>query len=543
MVMNIRRISLALAGLLSAGLYAGAQIRLGEGQVSASLESNSVYYVDDKAIGQGPDDKFGTNNYLKVDYSLGRFSAGIQLEGYMPALYGYELGEQPDVRKFFLAGKYVQWTDDSFEVRAGDIYDQFGNGLIFRSYEDRQLGLNNSLEGIRGIYRLSNYLTVKGLYGRPRLYTNYAESWIRGADLSVSIADIFGWNAVFLNVEGSYINRYEALDKDETIDFKTFYGLDTPSLNMASGRVNFNWNTLSLTGEYAWKSKDVMIGNSASATEGSAIYAEALYSWKTLSVSATYRMLDNMGTNLTLYGSGTANMMNYLPSLTRQYTYLLANLNPYQVNTLGENAGQVDLFYSLRSSSSRQKYWNFHVNWSGAYTLRPEQTPTGKPGLMWSDVNFDIERQWSKAFKTIFLFSRQEMSSVYGYDRKPYTSDIFVADLTWKFHRNLSLRAELQYLLCENAESEWSSGHCEGDWVAALVEFSVAPRWSVYVSDMYNIGMTKIHYYDGGVSYSKGRTRVQLSYGRHRAGYVCSGGVCRYSPAYTGVNLLLTTAF
>ena len=286
MVMNIRRISLALAGLLSAGLYAGAQIRLGEGQVSASLESNSVYYVDDKAIGQGPDDKFGTNNYLKVDYSLGRFSAGIQLEGYMPALYGYELGEQPDVRKFFLAGKYVQWTDDSFEVRAGDIYDQFGNGLIFRSYEDRQLGLNNSLEGIRGIYRLSNYLTVKGLYGRPRLYTNYAESWIRGADLSVSIADIFGWNAVFLNLEGSYINRYEALDKDETIDFKTFYGLDTPSLNMASGRVNFNWNTLSLTGEYAWKSKDVMIGNSASATEGSAIYAEALYSWKTLSVSA-----------------------------------------------------------------------------------------------------------------------------------------------------------------------------------------------------------------------------------------------------------------
>ena len=85
--------------------------------------------------------------------------------------------------------------------------------------------------------------------------------------------------------------------------------------------------------------------------------------------------------------------------------------------------------------------------------------------------------------------------------------------------------------------------HLWSDWVAALVEFSVAPRWSVYVSDMYNIGMTKVHYYDGGVSYSKGRTRVQLSYGRHRAGYVCSGGVCRYSPAYTGVNLLLTTAF
>ena len=128
--------TLAVTALLGY-TYSDAQIRLGQGQVSASLESNSVYYINDKALASGPEDKFGTNNYLKVDYSLGRFSAGIQLEAYMPALYGYELGEQPDVRKFFLAGKYVQWSDDSFEVLAGDIYDQFGNGLVFRSYEDK----------------------------------------------------------------------------------------------------------------------------------------------------------------------------------------------------------------------------------------------------------------------------------------------------------------------------------------------------------------------------------------------------------------------
>ena len=86
-------------------------------------------------------------------------------------------------------------------------------------------------------------------------------------------------------------------------------------------------------------------------------------------------------------------------------------------------------------------------------------------------------------------------------------------------------------------------GSCEGDWIAALLEFSVAPRWSFFASDMYNAGMTKIHYYSGGVSYSRSRTRIQLSYGRNRAGYICSGGVCRYSPAYTGVNLLITTSF
>ncbi len=548
--MNLKLVSVVFAGLLSC-LYANAQIRLGPGQISASLESNSVYYINDETIGEAPEDKFGTNNYLKLDYTLGRFSAGVQVEAYMPALYGYELGEQPDVKKFFLAGKYIQWTDESFEVLVGDIYDQFGNGLIFRSYEDRQLGLNNSLEGIRGIYRLSDYLTVKGLYGRPRLYTDYAGSWVRGADLSLSIADIFGWDALYLNLEGSYINRYEALDKDPNMDFAAYYRLDTPYLDMFSSSLDFSWNSLSLKGEFAWKSKDITPNVSTRAQEGMAVYAEALYNWKTLSFSATYRMLDNMGTSLSLYGSGTGNMLNYLPALTRQYTYMLANLNPHQVNnsnvlhpaagiTMGEHAAQADIFYSLRNKSVRHRYWNFHLNWSCAYTLK---TDAGQMHKLWNDINFDVERQWSRSLKTIFLYSRQEVCSLFGFDKKPYASDIFVADITWKFGGKYSLRGELQYLLCENDRSEWSSGHCEGDWVAALLEFSLAPRWSLYVSDMYNIGMSKIHYYDAGVSYAKGRTRVQLGYGRHRAGYVCSGGVCRYSPAYTGVNLMLTTAF
>ena len=55
--------------------------------------------------------------------------------------------------------------------------------------------------------------------------------------------------------------------------------------------------------------------------------------------------------------------------------------------------------------------------------------------------------------------------------------------------------------------------------------------------------MTKVHYYNGGFSYSKSRTKVALGYGRYKAGYICSGGVCRQIPAYTGANLSLTMMF
>ena len=522
---------------------AGAQIRLGDGQLTGSFETNSIYYVDDSGLGDAgtaPDDKFGSNNYLKVDYNYGRFSAGLQADAYLPALQGYEIGQQPGAHKFYLSSKYIQWQDNNFSVLVGDIFDQFGNGLIYRSYEDRQLGFNNSVEGIRGIYRFGSFVELKGLYGRPRLYTDYTDSWVRGADLKISIADIAKASELQLTIEGSYVNRYEGLDKDEYVDFAEL-GLTNPNLNMYSGRLNLDWKGLSLRGEYAVKSTDLSSLNQTEAMKGHASLVELGYYYKGFSFSGQFRELDHMGTLLSLYGNGTGNTLNYLPALTRQYTYMLANLNPYQVNVEGEIGGQVDVYYTWRNPSNRHRYWNFHANYSTFYTRNLSQTASSdRHELLWRDANFDIERQWNRTWKTTILYSFQEWNPYHGAKHRTYVSNIFVADVTCKISKKSSLRAEVQYLL---------SDEYEGDWVAGLLEYNLAPRWSIFFQDMYNLDATaannyeKINYYSGGFSYTKSRTRIQLSYGRNRAGYICSGGVCRYSPAYTGVNLAITSSF
>ena len=152
-----------LALALLATLAVSAQVRVGEGQLSGSFESNSIYYQDDSglgAAGTAPDDRFGSNNYMKLDYMNGRFSAGLQIDAYLPALQGYEIGQQPGAYHFYLSSKYIQWQDHNYSVRVGDIFDQFGSGLIFRSFEDRQLGFNNSIEGVQGIYRFGDYVEV-----------------------------------------------------------------------------------------------------------------------------------------------------------------------------------------------------------------------------------------------------------------------------------------------------------------------------------------------------------------------------------------------
>lgn len=557
----MKRILLVLTALVAA-LTASAQIQFGEkgGYMTIGLESNNILYVDDAKLGTTYPSKFGSNDYLKLDYVNGRFSVGVQGEAYLPALQGYDdlRNNGFDKPKVMLASKYIQWQDANYSVIVGDVYDQFGNGLIFRSFEDRQLGINNSIEGGRVTASFGNYVSVKALFGRPRLYSSansysrgwigsqYARSTVGGADLSVSLSDIIGSEELMMSIEGSYLNRRERLDRELNgmnygTDYFPYFELTSPDLNMYSARLNLDYKGFTLRGEYAGKGKDISSGAVlGKAAKGSAVLAELGYNVGGLSVSAQVRRLEMMGTPLSLYGNigVMGNTLNYLPALTRQHTYMLAALNPCQMNAEGELAVQADVYYTLRSKQSRQRYWNFHANYSTAYTLKAYQTASGKRELLWSDVNVDVERQWNKQWKTTLMFSRQEWNTSHGQGpalpSTTYVSNIFVGDVMYKINKKFSLRMEAQYLL---------SNDYEGDWVAGLVEFNVAPHWSVFFSDMYNLGTTKTNYYNGGLSFTHNRTRVQVSYGRNRAGYVCSGGVCRYQPAYTGVNLMLTTSF
>ncbi len=534
MFQKTKALIITIAGLVCCTV---SSAQTGIGVFSASLESNNIAYFQDNGLGvAGPDDRFGANDYLKMDYNNGQFSAGIQIEAYLPALYGYEIGTLGNPRQFMLASKYVRWTNNNLTVHIGDIYDQLGNGLLLRSYEDRHLGFNNSIEGMSAVFSPSEWLSVKGLAGRPRLYSDYTSTWVRSASLSFSLDRLLNWDAILLNLEGNFVNRHESLDNNPSVDFSSM-GVTSPELNMYSAALDFGWDALSLKAEYAMKGKDIASPSQQKAHRGAAIFTEAIFDYKSLSASATFRILDHMGTMLSVASGvmgtgGTGNSLNYLPSLTRHYTYMLANLNPYQVNVIGEAAFQGDLFYTLRRS--RSQYMVLHGNFSNAYTIAPSQCDDSSKRLMWMDISTDAEIHWNKNLKTTLLYSRQEWSPSHGFEEGTYVSNIFVADGQYRFKDSFTLRAELQYL---------ASKDYEGDWAAALLELSFAPKWNVFASEMYNIGLTHKHYYNVGVSYSKERSRLQLSYGRNRAGYLCSGGVCRYSPAYTGVNLLLTTSF
>ena len=85
-----------------------------------------------------------------------------------------------------------------------------------------------------------------------------------------------------------------------------------------------------------------------------------------------------------------------------------------------------------------------------------------------------------------------------------------------------------------------------------MLELSVLPNFMFTISDQYNgaehyytstgaidesKGTHAEHYINGSVTYTHGAHRLQVGYGKTRAGYNCSGGVCRYVPASKGVTV------
>lgn len=537
----MKKLTLSLLGIAMAATLHAQEGNKAEGYLTGSFDSNSIYYQDDaRSNAIAPDDNIGSNNYLKLDYYKGRFSAGVQLEAYAPVLLGYPT----NLKGAELTNIYAMWSDEDFTITAGSFYEQFGSGLLFRAWEDRMLGMNNALMGARLNYNYKDIVAIKGIWGTPRFGMEYTDTRVRGLDASFSLSNLLGWSSTSLAVEGSLLSRYEEIDGDmEEIGAK-------PNSLGYSGRLAFEYNGFSFKGEIL-ESGEKHIQNPFYSREdtrvwlrkyGNAQLVELGYSGYGLGVNLALRRLEWMNSPIITGNNSTSNLLSYAPAMCAQYTYMLTTMHPYTPQLglapamiSGEIGGQIDLYYNFKRGTTLggKRGMKIHANYATYYSLYEERSLKAKNMLLKS-VNVDLEKQITRKFKMYLLYCFQEWNPSYGENKSTWLSNTFVADLTYKFTSKFSTRLELQYL---------TTFEDHRDWMAALLEVNFAPHWSIYGSDMYNHGDTKVHYYNVGVSYTHSRTRVALSYGRNRAGYVCSGGVCRAIPAYTGGNLTVNIAF
>lgn len=510
-------------------------------KVTGSIESNSAVYVKDDAIGSLASPGWGSNNYLRLDLTSTHIDAGLQAEYYPMPLRGY----RNELKGFGLPMGYIRYRTNSFDILGGNFYEQYGSGLLLRSWEDRQLGINNSILGVRAAFNSRDGIVkASAMAGLPRYCRGLSSTFLTGADIGLDLSKVIGASAVSLLVEGSFLHRYER-DVPDMLQLlaKDKFGIPQ-NVNSYSARASLSAGGFFARFEYIWKGRDFHTdklyrqSDGYSLKSGNAQLLETGWTRGAFSANMSLRRLNNM--QHLMYRTHEAvtvnNTLNYIPALCQQQTYMLANLYPYVPIADGEAGGQADIYYNFkRKTVLGGRYgMKLHIGGSMSYALPQALSNWEYSRLAYRDINVDIEKRFNRSFKMIFFVSIQESSPTHGDRFATVAQNVFVVDFLYNINSTCSIRGEMQYLY---------SREMQKDWMAGLLEISFAPSWSIYASDMYNHGSTGIHYYDFGASLSRGAFRLAAGYGRHREGMVCSGGVCRYQPAFTGGSLQLTYRF
>jgi hypothetical protein len=503
------------------------------GSFSGSLENTTHYYLKDDLLGiPKPDNPVASNNYLHLQYTNGPFSAAMQYEAYMPPLSGYP---------YQLEGNGIthlnfRYAREKADLTAGSFYEQFGNGLIFRAYESRELGINNAVNGVRLILKPAKFLRLTGIYGKPRIFLDVSSSYLRGIDTEFDLGEIMKTNFA-LKLGGGMVSRYEVYTGPDE---------DFPStVNAWSMRLSSNYSKLDINSEYVYKSADPSVANPNSTDNGGAFLVNAGYSTGGFGIFASVRFLEEMDFRSERESEGNYYMINYLPANTWQHTFLLGGIYPYSTQQKGEASIQTDINYTPGKGSflAGEYGTKFRMGFSHIRNLALNSNNSQVllsfgDEIYYQDLTFEMNRKWSPAVRTIAsLTGLQYNKSVIEFPGSDFVKAFIVnIESQIRFSGQFSLRTELQHL--------WTKQD-EGNWIAGLAELGWAPQLSFFVSDMYDYvnNGSKTHYYNTGVSFSADYMRISAGYGRQREGVICAGGVCQRVPAYKGFNLKIAVNF
>ncbi len=549
-----------------------SQILNDMGSIHGNFQIDAANYQKDTIINADPGSEiFRYNAFGNINYQKGGFSAGVRYESYNPPLLGY----LPGYNGSGVPYRFARYKHKDIDITVGNFYEQFGSGITLRSYENRGLLYDNALDGLRVIFTPKAGITLKGLVGKQRTYFSLSPGTVRGFDGEINFMELFdsilGKSKTKIILGGSFVSKYQQ-DQDPALVLPENVGTSAGRITLIRGGFNFN-------AEYAYKINDPSYQNHFSYKPGQAIIASTSYGTNGFSMMLSAKMLDNMSFRSDRNAQNTIDMINYQPDFSKFHTYSLMAYYPYATQPNGEVGGSAEIQYKVKKGTwLGGKYgMDITLNGSAYYGLdtigiNPSQdsiqhmkykTNYGNVGNeYYHDINIEITKKFTKKFKMTMMYANQFLNqSIVQYntlDKEEHPdvqANIGVVDITWKYKSNSAIRFETQGYFASydyksakfDANGDRNITNNTGSWVSELIEWTPTTHWSVTVADQYNynnpVEAKRVHYYFGMIGYTNGPTRISLSYGRQRQGIFCAGGVCRFVPASSGINISISSSF
>lgn len=514
------------------------------GALSGNLQTNGNFYIRDSAIGAANIPQYdrqlvGADSWLTLNYNRAGYDIGVRFDLFNNSqlLNPRESYTANGIGRFYLKKRVNDLT-----IYGGYIYDQIGSGIIFRSYEDRPLGVDNALVGINLDYQLGEFGHIKAFSGRQKQQFSFYKSTINGLNIegffsikNTSFAPGFGIVHRTLDDEtvNQVVSALATYTRADSIGAKyntfaaTFYN------TLSAGKWTWYIEAAYKTAEAVFDPTAIKINRDGTTSEGkftsrsgSVIYSNLVFATEGFGVTLEAKRTDGFTFRTTPFAVLNRGIVNFLPPMSRQNSYRLTTRYVPATQELGEQALQLDIKYAPKDNV------NIDINVSNIVNL--------KNTLLYRELYASCLFKSEKTDLTIGIQSQTYNQQVY--EVKPQVPNVqtitpFV-EIRKKLDDKKSLKLEAQYM---NTKQDY------GSWLYGGAELSIAPRWSFAVSDMWNVVPKKtakaLHYPSVSLAFSHESNRITIAYVKQVEGVVCTGGICRLEPAFSGVKVGVTSSF
>ncbi len=524
------------AFLFLAGIFALTNTSWAQGTLSGDFMANANFFQRDTAIKAANNPLYdnylsGGEAWLGLRYNNKGFTATVRVDAfhnsnlYNPtqALTGFGLGA-------WSLSKDIQ----GLTITAGYIYDQIGSGVLFRAYEDRGLLIDNALVGVHLKYQVADNFYIKAFTGQQKFLFSTYKPIIKGFNAE---GDFNVGDKVHLVPGVGVVNR--TLDQNSmdlvvgTINSQDSSTRFTPKYNDYAFSV---YNTLT-AGDFSWyvegayKTAEAIVkDNILQYKDGNVVYTTLGYARKGIAVNLTGKRTENFVMRTSPNEVLNRGLTNWQPIVARlRPQRLMARYTPASQD-ISELALGGDVLIAPNDKLS--------ITLNGTYINTLEDVTLYREGYAEGEYRGVKDFILTAGFQ--YMEYNQEL-----YQVKPLVPNVISMipffEVVYKIDKKKSIRTEWEYQ---------STSQDYGSWLFGLVEFTIAPKWSFAVSDMYNVAPgplapagNGLNYYNIFAAFTKGPHRFTLSYVKQVEGINCTGGVCRYEPAFSGIKFGVTSQF
>ena len=483
---------LVLTGMLAAALPESSNAQM-FGNLTASLANQMEYSFSTETNNEI------LENWLNADFYFDAFTAGLRMELYQPS----EFRTMEEDITF----RYFEYFHDNIQARVGNYYAMFGRGMILRTYEDRDIRVDNNLEGVKFDVTYGRF-SASFLSGRPEGPSGTRTDLLHGADFTLNTIGTF-------TLGGSYVSNSPNLRRKAEI---------------SSGRMQYSLSHASwmwdFYGEYGKRAN----------RKGTGAYLSSSFTTSGFGLSCEYKYYHNF------FFRSDDHFVTYNnpPALVREHSYTLLNRHPYLLNADDEAGIQIEATLSPAPNTSLIANYSLTKDHEG-------ETIWGEGRTLFEETYGEIEHHFSEAFYAIGALGISKQ----GQDT--YTTPIF--ESTYSLDPVNSFRFVFQHQHTDSKTLRAFENQItylgEFDNQIYSLEYAHSPKYTAsFVAEWTNKSDLQKQFQNRAGEKSFwifGKFDINISpnhdlsvmYGSRQAGFLCAGGVCRLEPEFEGIEVKL----